>query len=150
MYIYNARTTVYLNISHLLIYFKGIKDTKKKLCKNDAKRRKKFNKKRAKCFNILTEVNKLLVRLHLHKNEMDLRFLQPVECTFLHQQFMAPISWSLSWDLRLGWCRGAFFLGEGSWYCLFYYFSIIMICVCFLSTVILIIDLYNCCCYYCF
>ena len=92
MYIYNARTTVYLNIRHLLIYFKGIKDTKKKLCKNDAKRGKKFNKKRAKCFNILTEVNKLLVRLHLHKNEMDLRFLQPVECTFLHQQFMAPIS----------------------------------------------------------
>ena len=42
MYIYNARTTGYLNISHLLIY---IKDIKKKLCENDAKRRKKFNKK---------------------------------------------------------------------------------------------------------
>ena len=41
MYIYNARTTCYLNVSHLLIYIKGIKDTKK----NDAKRRKKFNKK---------------------------------------------------------------------------------------------------------
>ena len=38
MYIYNARTTGYLNISHLLIY---IKDIKKKLCENDAKRRKK-------------------------------------------------------------------------------------------------------------
>ena len=45
MYIYNARTTGYLNISHLLIYIKGIKDIEKKLCKNDAKRRKKFNKK---------------------------------------------------------------------------------------------------------
>ena len=27
MYIYNSRTTGYLNISHLLIYTKGIKDT---------------------------------------------------------------------------------------------------------------------------
>ena len=45
MYIYNARTTVYLNISHLLIYIKGIKDTEKKLCENDANRRKKINKK---------------------------------------------------------------------------------------------------------
>ena len=44
MYIYNARTTGYLNISHLLIYIKGIKDTKKKLCENEAKRRKKINK----------------------------------------------------------------------------------------------------------
>ena len=45
MYIYNARTTGYLNISHLLINIKGIKDTREKLCENDAKRRKKFNKK---------------------------------------------------------------------------------------------------------
>ena len=45
MHIYNARTTGYLNISYLLIYIKDIKDTKKKLCENDAKRRKKFNKK---------------------------------------------------------------------------------------------------------
>ena len=45
MYIYNARTTGYLNISHLLIYIKGIKDTEKKLCESNAKRRKKFNKK---------------------------------------------------------------------------------------------------------
>ena len=45
MYIYNARTTGYLNISHLLIYIKGITDTKKKLCENNAKRRKKINKK---------------------------------------------------------------------------------------------------------
>ena len=45
MHIYNARTKGYLNISHLLIHIKDIKDTKKKLCENDAKRRKKFNKK---------------------------------------------------------------------------------------------------------
>ena len=35
----------YLNISHLLIYTKGIKDTEKKLCENDAKKEKKINKK---------------------------------------------------------------------------------------------------------
>ena len=40
MYIYNARTTGYLNISHLLIYIKGIKNIEKKLCENDAKRKK--------------------------------------------------------------------------------------------------------------
>ena len=40
VYIYNARTKGYLNISHLVIYIKGIKDTEKKLCENDAKRRK--------------------------------------------------------------------------------------------------------------
>ena len=34
IYIYNARKTGYLNISHLLIYFKGIKDIEKKLCEN--------------------------------------------------------------------------------------------------------------------
>ena len=45
MYIYNARITGYLNISHLLISITGMKDTEKKLCENDAKRRKKFNKK---------------------------------------------------------------------------------------------------------
>ena len=45
MYIYNARTTRYLNISHLLIYIKGIRDTEEKLCENNAKRRKEFNKK---------------------------------------------------------------------------------------------------------
>ena len=45
MYIYNARTTGYLNIRHLLIYIKGIKGTDKKLCDSNAKRRKKFNKK---------------------------------------------------------------------------------------------------------
>ena len=45
MCIYNARTTGYLNISHLLIYIKGRKDIEKKLCGNDAKRRKKFKKK---------------------------------------------------------------------------------------------------------
>ena len=45
LYIYNVRATGYLNISHLLIYIKGIKDTEKKVCENDARRRKKFNKK---------------------------------------------------------------------------------------------------------
>ena len=44
IYIYNARKTGYLNISDLMIYVKGIKDTKKKLCENNAKR-KKINKK---------------------------------------------------------------------------------------------------------
>ena len=45
MYISNARTTGYLSISYLLIYITGIKDTAKKLCENNAKRRKKFDKK---------------------------------------------------------------------------------------------------------
>ena len=45
MYIYNARTTGYLNTSHLLISIKGIKKIEKKLCENDAKRKKKLNKK---------------------------------------------------------------------------------------------------------
>ena len=42
MFIYNARATGYLNISHLLIYIKSIKDTEKKLCENGTKRRKKI------------------------------------------------------------------------------------------------------------
>ena len=45
MYISNTITTVYLNISHLLIYIKGIKYTNTNLCENNTKRRKKFNKK---------------------------------------------------------------------------------------------------------
>ena len=45
MYIYNARITGYLNISHLLIYIKDIKSIEKKLCESDAKRKKKINKK---------------------------------------------------------------------------------------------------------
>ena len=45
IHIYNARTAGYLKISHLLIYINGIKDTEKKLCENNAKRRKRFNKK---------------------------------------------------------------------------------------------------------
>ena len=44
IYIYNARKTGYLNISHLLIYIKGINDTKKKLCENNVKRRKKLTR----------------------------------------------------------------------------------------------------------
>ena len=31
MYIYNAKTTGYVNISHLLIYIKSIKDTETKM-----------------------------------------------------------------------------------------------------------------------
>ena len=42
MHIYNGRTTGYLNISHLLIYIKSIKDAEKKLCEKDAKREKKL------------------------------------------------------------------------------------------------------------
>ena len=45
MYIYNARTVGYLKISHLLIYIKSIKNIEKKLCENDAKSKKTFNKK---------------------------------------------------------------------------------------------------------
>ena len=44
MYIYNARTTGYLNLSHLLLYIKGIKDTEKKLYENNAKRRKNLTR----------------------------------------------------------------------------------------------------------
>ena len=56
IYIYNARKTGYLNISHLLIYIKGINDTKKKLCENNVKRRKKLTRRKMeKCFNKLTE-----------------------------------------------------------------------------------------------
>ena len=56
MHIYNARTTGYLNISHLLIYNEGIKYTEKKLCENDSKKGK-FQLELEKCFNKLTEVN---------------------------------------------------------------------------------------------
>ena len=45
MYIYIAKTTGYSNISHILIYVKGIKDTEKKL-----------QWKMVKCFKELTEV----------------------------------------------------------------------------------------------
>ena len=44
MHVYNARTTGSLSISHLLIYIKGIKDTEKKLCENNAKRRKNLTR----------------------------------------------------------------------------------------------------------
>ena len=56
MYIYNARTTDYLNVSHLLIHIKSIKNIEKKLSENDAKR-KKTPIRNGKCFNKLTEVN---------------------------------------------------------------------------------------------
>ena len=55
MCIYSARTTDFLNISHILIFIKDIKDTKKKSCGNDTKRRKNFNEK-WKCFSKLTAV----------------------------------------------------------------------------------------------
>ena len=54
MYIYNARTRGYLNVSHLLMYTKSIKDIEKKLCENDAKKIKKFIKNWE---NILIEDN---------------------------------------------------------------------------------------------
>ena len=41
----------------LLIYIKGIKDTERKLCENDAKMRKKIQQEMEKCFNKLTEAN---------------------------------------------------------------------------------------------
>ena len=41
IYINNARATSYLNINHLLVPVKVMKHTEKKLCENDAKRRKK-------------------------------------------------------------------------------------------------------------
>ena len=41
MYIYNARRTGHLNITYLLIYIKGIKETEKKLRENVAKGEKK-------------------------------------------------------------------------------------------------------------
>ena len=56
IYIYNARTTCYLNKSHLLKYIKGIKDTEKKRGGNDAKRRKNSTRY-GKCFNKLTKAN---------------------------------------------------------------------------------------------
>ena len=58
MHIYNARTTGYLNISHLLIYIKGINHIqKKKKVIMMQKRKKKLNKKWKNIFNKLTEVN---------------------------------------------------------------------------------------------
>ena len=44
IYIYNVGATGYLNMTHLLIYIKGIKDKEKKLCENNAKRRKKLTR----------------------------------------------------------------------------------------------------------
>ena len=44
MYIYNARTTGYLNISHLLIEDTKIKDTKKKLCESMQKGEKSLTR----------------------------------------------------------------------------------------------------------
>ena len=43
MYSYNKRTTGCLNLNRLLIYIKGIKDTEKILCENDAKIQKGEN-----------------------------------------------------------------------------------------------------------
>ena len=41
-------------------------------------KKKKIQLEMEKCFNKLTEVNQLLVTLHLHENEVDLRYLQPL------------------------------------------------------------------------
>ena len=55
MYIQNARTTDWLiEYKPSAGIYKGTKDTKKKLCENDTRRRKK---EMEKCFNKLTEVN---------------------------------------------------------------------------------------------
>ena len=56
IYIYNARTTGYLNISHLLVCIKGIKDTEKKLLRM-VQNEKKIQSEMEKCFSKLTEVN---------------------------------------------------------------------------------------------
>ena len=50
MFIYNAGTTDYLNISHLLKFIKGIKDTEKKLSENDAKKEIKNSIRNGKKF----------------------------------------------------------------------------------------------------
>lgn len=42
------------------------------------KTKKKIQLEMEKYFNKLTEVNQLLVTLHLHENEVDLRYLQPL------------------------------------------------------------------------
>ena len=53
MHIYNARTTGYLNISHLLIYIKGINHIqKKKKSENEAKTKKKNSIRNGKIFLI--------------------------------------------------------------------------------------------------
>ena len=44
-----------------------------------------------KCFNKLTEAKQLLVKLYLHKNEVDLESLQPLGWRSLRQQLTAPI-----------------------------------------------------------
>ena len=44
-----------------------------------------------KCFNKLTKVNQLFIRLHVRKNEENLGFLQPLGWASLRQQLTAPI-----------------------------------------------------------
>ena len=44
-----------------------------------------------KCFNKLTEVKKLLVRLHLLKNEVNLGYLQPLGWRSLQEQLRVAI-----------------------------------------------------------
>ena len=87
MYIYTARTTGYLNIHHLLIYITSIKDTEKKLCEKNAKRRENFNNKWK---NVLKNwLNVLLVNLHLRKNEVDIGSLKPLRWGSLKTQLTA-------------------------------------------------------------
>ena len=44
-----------------------------------------------KCFNKLIEAKQLLVKLHLHKNEVDLGSVQPMMWRSLRQQLTVPI-----------------------------------------------------------
>ena len=46
--VYNVRTRGYFSISHLLIYIKGMKYTKKTMYEDGVKRWKKFKKKKKK------------------------------------------------------------------------------------------------------
>ena len=71
MCICNATTRGYLNTSHLQMYIKSIKDIKKYYVRMTQKREKN-SIRNGRFFNKLTEVNKLLVSLHLHMNEENL------------------------------------------------------------------------------
>ena len=75
-----------MNISYLLIYIKGINETEKKLSENVAKGEKKKSKKKWTYVLIITQINQLLVRSHLHKNEVDLGSLEHIERTPLRQK----------------------------------------------------------------
>ena len=69
MCICNATTRGYLNTSQM--YIKSIKDIKKYYVRMTQKREKN-SIRNGRFFNKLTEVNKVLVSLHLHMNEENL------------------------------------------------------------------------------